>query len=151
MYGKIHYGKGISTENLIIYELHTGTFSDAGTFDGIAGKLKYLKELGITAIELMPVAQFPGTRNWGYDGVFPFAVQNSYGGAERLQKLVDSCHQENIAVILDVVYNHLGPREITLQPLDLILPINIKHPGDQLLTLMMNGPMRYEGISLKTQ
>jgi maltooligosyltrehalose trehalohydrolase len=101
--------KGISTENLIIYELHTGTFSGDGTFDGIAGKLKYLKELGITAIELMPVAQFPGTRNWGYDGVYPYAVQDSYGGAERLQKLVDSCHQENIAVILDVVYNHLGP------------------------------------------
>jgi maltooligosyltrehalose trehalohydrolase len=101
--------KGILPADLIIYELHTGTFSSAGTFDGISEKLIYLKELGITAIELMPVAQFPGTRNWGYDGVFPFAVQNSYGGFERLQKLVDACHQENIAVILDVVYNHLGP------------------------------------------
>ena len=101
--------KGVLPDELIIYELHTGTFSIAGTFDGIAGKIKYLKELGITAIEIMPVAQFPGSRNWGYDGVFPFAVQNSYGGSERLQKLVDACHQENIAVILDVVYNHLGP------------------------------------------
>ncbi len=101
--------KGIAPEDLIIYELHTGTFSEAGTFDGIREKIEYFKELGITAVELMPVAQFPGTRNWGYDGVFPFAVQNSYGSAERLQKLVDDLHRENIAVILDVVYNHLGP------------------------------------------
>jgi maltooligosyltrehalose trehalohydrolase len=101
--------KGVLPEDLVIYELHTGTFSDAGTFDGVLEKLEYLKDLGITAIELMPVAQFPGSRNWGYDGVFPFAVQNSYGGFGRLQKLVDSCHRENIAIILDVVYNHLGP------------------------------------------
>jgi len=101
--------KGVLPENLVIYELHTGTFSDAGTFDGVSEKLRYLKELGITAIELMPVAQFPGSCNWGYDGVFPFAVQNSYGGVGHLQKLVDSCHREDIAVILDVVYNHLGP------------------------------------------
>lgn len=101
--------KGIVPEDLIIYELHTGTFSRAGTFDGILEKIEYLKDLGITAVELMPVAQFPGSRNWGYDGVFPFAVQNTYGGADRLQKLVDVFHNENIAVILDVVYNHLGP------------------------------------------
>src|SRR5690606_25732797 len=69
----------------------------------------YLKDLGVNAIEIMPVAQFPGSRNWGYDGVFPFAVQNSYGGPEGLQKLVDSCHNKGIAVVLDVVYNHLGP------------------------------------------
>jgi maltooligosyltrehalose trehalohydrolase len=101
--------KGISPEDLIIYELHTATFSESGSFGGIAEKLEYLKDLGITAIEIMPVAQFPGSRNWGYDGVFPFAVQNSYGGAEGLQKLVDTCHKHNIAVILDVVYNHSGP------------------------------------------
>ena len=101
--------KGILVEDLIIYELHTGTFSDLGTFDGITGKLKYLKDLGITAIEIMPIAQFPGSRNWGYDGVFPFAVQDSYGGPEGLQRLVDACHNENIGVILDVVYNHSGP------------------------------------------
>lgn len=101
--------KGLTTEELIIYELHTGTFSSEGTFDGIVRKLDYLKELGITAIELMPVAQFPGSRNWGYDGVYPFAVQNTYGGPERLQNLVDSCHKKGLAVILDVVYNHLGP------------------------------------------
>jgi len=93
----------------IIYELHVGTFLEKGTFDGIITKLPYLVDLGITAIELMPVAQFPGERNWGYDGVFPFAVQHSYGGPKALQRLVDACHAQGIAVILDVVYNHLGP------------------------------------------
>jgi len=96
-------------EEYIIYELHTGTFTQQGTFKGIEEKLAYLKLLGITAIEIMPVSQFPGNRNWGYDGVFPFAVQNSYGGATGLMHLVDTCHQKGIAVILDVVYNHLGP------------------------------------------
>jgi maltooligosyltrehalose trehalohydrolase len=103
--------KNTSIEKYIIYELHTGTFTSGGTFKDIEDKLDYLKELGITAIELMPVAQFPGARNWGYDGVFPFAVQHSYGGAEALQHLIDTCHQKEIAVILDVVYNHLGPEE----------------------------------------
>ncbi|EHQ29340.1 malto-oligosyltrehalose trehalohydrolase [Mucilaginibacter paludis] len=93
----------------IFYELHTGTFTPEGTFEGIEKKLDYLKELGITAIEIMPVAQFPGSRNWGYDGVFPFAVQNSYGGPAGLQKLVNACHQKGLAVVLDVVYNHIGP------------------------------------------
>jgi maltooligosyltrehalose trehalohydrolase len=93
----------------IIYELHTGTFTREGTFAALEEKLPYLKELGITAIEIMPLAQFPGSRNWGYDGVFPFAVQDSYGGPEGLQRLVDACHREGLAVILDVVYNHLGP------------------------------------------
>ena len=96
-------------EEYIIYELHTGTFTPEGTFAAIEKKLDYLKTLGITAIEIMPVAQFPGERNWGYDGVYPFAVQNSYGGAEALQHLVNACHQKGLAVILDVVYNHLGP------------------------------------------
>lgn len=77
--------------------------------DGVINKLPYLKDLGITAIEIMPIAQFPGNRNWGYDGVFPYAVQNSYGGANGLQRLVNACHNEGIAVILDVVYNHIGP------------------------------------------
>ncbi len=101
--------KNIPQENYIIYELHTGTFSDKGNFEGIEEKLDYLKDLGITAIELLPVSQFPGTRNWGYDGVFPFAVQDSYGGPQGLQRLVKACHQKGLAVILDVVYNHLGP------------------------------------------
>ncbi|TSJ41032.1 malto-oligosyltrehalose trehalohydrolase [Mucilaginibacter corticis] len=96
-------------DKYIIYELHTGTYSPEGTFDGIIGKLDHLEELGITAIELMPVAQFPGGRNWGYDGVFPYAVQTSYGGATGLMRLVDACHARGLAIILDVVYNHLGP------------------------------------------
>lgn len=98
-----------SQKDYIIYELHTGTFTDEGTFEGIANKLDHLLDLGITAIEIMPVAQFPGSRNWGYDGVFPFAVQNSYGSAKGLMKLVDACHKKGLAVILDVVYNHIGP------------------------------------------
>jgi maltooligosyltrehalose trehalohydrolase len=93
----------------IIYELHTGTFSNDGNFNGIADHLEHLKKLGVNAIEIMPVAQFPGKRNWGYDGVFPFAVQDSYGGVMGLQQLVNTCHQDGFAVILDVVYNHLGP------------------------------------------
>lgn len=96
-------------ENYILYELHTGTFTPDGTFAAIETKLGYLKELGINAIEIMPVAQFPGERNWGYDGVFPFAVQHSYGGAKGLQHLVNACHNKGLAVILDVVYNHIGP------------------------------------------
>jgi maltooligosyltrehalose trehalohydrolase len=101
--------RGIALEEFIIYELHVGTFTPQGTFDGVISRLDYLTELGITAVELMPVAQFPGERNWGYDGTFPFAPQNSYGGAESLKRLVDACHSRGLAVILDVVYNHLGP------------------------------------------
>ncbi len=102
--------RGVRTEDLVIYELHTGTFTEAGTFDGVIPRLGYLgSELGVTAIEIMPVAQFPGRRDWGYDGVFPYAAQNSYGGAAGLARLVDACHTEGLAVILDVVYNHFGP------------------------------------------
>ncbi|MFT2011446.1 malto-oligosyltrehalose trehalohydrolase [Pontibacter sp. 13R65] len=101
--------KGLPLEKYIIYELHVGTFSEEGTFAGIEKKLPELKELGITAIELMPISQFPGERNWGYDGVYPFAAQNSYGGPEGLKSLVNACHKEGIAVVLDVVYNHMGP------------------------------------------
>jgi maltooligosyltrehalose trehalohydrolase len=101
--------KGLTLGEMIIYELHVGTFTEIGTFDGVVSKLGYLKDLGINAIELMPIAQFPGERNWGYDGVFPFAVQESYGGVEGLKRLVDAAHRSGIAVILDVVYNHLGP------------------------------------------
>lgn len=100
--------KGVSTSDLIIYELHIGTFTPKGTFIALQQKLDYLKDLGINAIEIMPVATFPGTRNWGYDGVYPFAVQHSYGGAIEFAKLIKACHQKGIAVILDVVYNHLG-------------------------------------------
>lgn len=100
---------GLPLREYIIYELHVGTFSPEGTFDGVAKALPRLKELGVNAIEIMPVAQFPGRRNWGYDGVGLFAAQNSYGGPEGLKRLVNAAHQHGIAVILDVVYNHLGP------------------------------------------
>src|SRR5262249_4273237 len=96
-------------EKYIIYELHVGTFTPEGTFEAVVRYLDELSDTGITAIELMPIAQFPGSRNWGYDGVFPFAVQHSYGGAPGLKRLVNACHQRGLAVILDVVYNHIGP------------------------------------------
>jgi len=100
---------GLPFEEYIIYELHVGVYTKEGTFDDIIPHLDELKDLGITAVELMPVAQFPGNRNWGYDGVYPFAVQDSYGGPEGLKRLVNACHQKRLAVVLDVVYNHLGP------------------------------------------
>jgi len=101
--------RGLRLEDYIIYELHVGAFTPAGTFESVIPYLDYLLELGITAVELMPVAQFPGARNWGYDGVFPFAAQDSYGGPRGLKGLVNACHQRGLAVVLDVVYNHLGP------------------------------------------
>lgn len=104
-----HAWRGIPLHQYITYELHVGTFTREGTFDAAIAKLDNLKELGVTAIELMPVAQFPGGRNWGYDGVQPFAVQNTYGGPDGLKRLVDAAHARGLAVVLDVVYNHLGP------------------------------------------
>lgn len=101
--------KGIEMPDFVIYELHTGTFTPEGTFDAIIPRLASLRELGITAIEIMPVAQFPGDRNWGYDGVQLYAPQNSYGGPDALKRLVDAAHAEGLAVVLDVVYNHVGP------------------------------------------
>jgi maltooligosyltrehalose trehalohydrolase len=100
---------GLPIENYIIYELHVGTFTAEGTFEAVIPHLDQLSDIGVTAIEIMPVAQFPGNRNWGYDGVYPFAVQNSYGGPTGLKKLVDACHARGLAAILDVVYNHVGP------------------------------------------
>jgi maltooligosyltrehalose trehalohydrolase len=100
--------RGLDLRDYIIYELHVGTFSPEGTFDGVVQRLDYLKSLGISVIELMPVAAFPGTRNWGYDGVSMYAVQASYGGPEGLKRLVDAAHRAGLAVTLDVVYNHLG-------------------------------------------
>ncbi|GAB2537631.1 malto-oligosyltrehalose trehalohydrolase [Rufibacter soli] len=101
--------QNLPLKDYVLYELHVGTFTPEGTFAGLEKKLDYLLDLGVTAIEIMPVAQFPGKRNWGYDGVFPFAVQDSYGGPKGLQHLVNVCHQKGLAVVLDVVYNHLGP------------------------------------------
>ncbi|HEX4784362.1 MAG TPA: malto-oligosyltrehalose trehalohydrolase [Candidatus Sulfotelmatobacter sp.] len=101
--------KGPALERSVFYELHVGTYTPEGTFDAVIARLPELVDLGITTIELMPVAQFPGARNWGYDGVYLFAPQNTYGGPKSLQRLVNAAHQQGLAVALDVVYNHLGP------------------------------------------
>jgi maltooligosyltrehalose trehalohydrolase len=96
-------------EEAVIYELHVGAFSTEGTFHAVEQKLDYLRELGVTAVELMPVADFPGARNWGYDGVLPYAPDSSYGRPEDLKRLVQSAHRKGLMIFLDVVYNHFGP------------------------------------------
>lgn len=101
--------RGRALADSIFYELHVGTYTPEGTFDALIPHLAGLVELGVTTIELMPVAQFPGARNWGYDGVYPFAPQNSYGGPQSLQRLVNTAHGLGLSVALDVVCNHLGP------------------------------------------
>ncbi|RTL62211.1 MAG: malto-oligosyltrehalose trehalohydrolase [Hyphomicrobiales bacterium] len=101
--------KGRAWEETIVYELHVGTFTPEGTFDGAISKLDHLRDLGITAIEIMPVAQFAGNRGWGYDGVLLYCPHRAYGGGEGLKRLVDAAHQRGLMVILDVVYNHFGP------------------------------------------
>ena len=100
---------GIPLKDFIIYEFHPGTFTAEGTFESVIPRLPYLRDLGITAIEIMPVAEVPGNRNWGYDGASLYAPQSSYGGPDGMKKLVNACHQHGLAVVLDVVYNHLGP------------------------------------------
>ncbi len=101
--------KSLPLEKYILYELHVGTFTPEGTLDAVIPRLSDLKDLGVTSIELMPLAQFPGARNWGYDGVYPYAVHTAYGGSLALKRLVNACHELGLAVTLDVVYNHLGP------------------------------------------
>jgi maltooligosyltrehalose trehalohydrolase len=100
---------GVTLDELALYELHVGTFSEKGTFDDIVPRLRGLRDLGVTAIELMPVATFPGERGWGYDGLYTYAVHPAYGGPHGLARLVDAAHAEGLGVILDVVYNHVGP------------------------------------------
>jgi len=111
--GSFHWGKdnwrGRPWEEAVIYELHVGTFSPEGTFRGVEQKLDHLQSLGVTAIELMPLSDFPGKRNWGYDGVLPFAPDSSYGRPEDLKQLVEAAHARRLMVFLDVVYNHFGP------------------------------------------
>jgi maltooligosyltrehalose trehalohydrolase len=104
-----HGWRGITLPGALLYELHVGTFTDEGTFDAVAGKLDHLVELGVDAVELMPVVEFSGDRGWGYDGVDLFAPHHASGGPDGLKRLVDACHARGIGVILDVVYNHLGP------------------------------------------
>ncbi|HKX52625.1 MAG TPA: malto-oligosyltrehalose trehalohydrolase [Nitrosospira sp.] len=101
--------RGRPWEEAVIYELHVGTFSPEGTFRGVSKQLDYLAELGVTTIELMPVADFPGSRNWGYDGVLPYAPDSRYGRPDDLKELVQAAHDRNLMVLLDVVYNHFGP------------------------------------------
>jgi 1,4-alpha-glucan branching enzyme/maltooligosyltrehalose trehalohydrolase len=101
--------RGRPWEEAVVYELHVGTFSPQGSFAGVTERLDYLVELGVTAIELMPVADFPGARNWGYDGVLPFAPDSRYGRPEDLKALVQAAHARGLMVLLDVVYNHFGP------------------------------------------
>ena len=100
---------GRRLRDVVVYEIHVGAFTPEGTFDAAADRLDDLVELGITAVELMPVAAFPGERNWGYDGVFPYAVQETYGGPRGLRRFVDACHARGLSVVIDVVNNHLGP------------------------------------------
>jgi maltooligosyltrehalose trehalohydrolase len=102
-------GPGLQLEELVVYELHVGTFSPEGTFAGVIPRLSALRELGVTAIELMPVATFPGRRGWGYDGLYTSAPHPAYGGPLELARLVDAAHREGLGVLLDVVYNHVGP------------------------------------------
>ncbi|HEY8134260.1 MAG TPA: malto-oligosyltrehalose trehalohydrolase, partial [Thermoanaerobaculia bacterium] len=130
--------KGIALEDHVIYELHVGTFTLEGTFEAIIPKLDALKDLGITAIELLPIGQFPGTRNWGYDGVYISAAQNSYGGPLGLKRLVDAAHQRGLAVILDVVYNHLGPEGNYLREFGPYFTDRYKTPWGQALNF--DGP-----------
>jgi maltooligosyltrehalose trehalohydrolase len=101
--------RGLALEELVVYELHVGTFSPEGTFDGVVPFLPELRDLGVTAIELMPVATFPGERGWGYDGLYAYAPHPAYGGPDALARLVEAAHREGLSLILDVVYNHLGP------------------------------------------
>jgi maltooligosyltrehalose trehalohydrolase len=100
---------GLPLAGSVLYELHVGTFSREGTFDGVIERLPYLVQLGVDAIELMPVAEFSGERGWGYDGVDLFAPHHAYGGPAGLKRLVDACHAHGLGAVLDVVYNHLGP------------------------------------------
>jgi len=101
--------RGLALRDYVIYELHIGTFTPGGTFDSAVRKLDYLKQIGITIVEVMPVSATPGTRNWGYDGVSPYAVQSNYGGPRAFKRFIDTAHRVGLGVILDVVYNHLGP------------------------------------------
>ena len=101
--------RGVSLRGAVLYELHVGTFTPAGTFDAAVERLPHLVALGVDAIELLPVAEFPGRRGWGYDGVDLFAPHHAYGGPDGLKRLVDACHAHGLGVVLDVVYNHLGP------------------------------------------
>jgi maltooligosyltrehalose trehalohydrolase len=130
--------RGVPLEELVLYELHVGTFTPEGTFAAVVPRLAELRGLGVTAIELMPVSQFPGARNWGYDGVFPYAVQDSYGGPEALSRLVDAAHGAGLAVCLDCVFNHLGPEGNVLPRFGPVFTDRYRTPWGQAIN--MDGP-----------
>ncbi|MDQ1445700.1 MAG: maltooligosyltrehalose trehalohydrolase, partial [Acidimicrobiaceae bacterium] len=104
-----HGWRGLHLPSAVLYELHVGTFTPEGTFEAVVPKLDHIVELGVGAIELLPVGEFSGSRGWGYDGVDLYAPHHAYGGPDGLKKLVDACHHRGLAVVVDVVYNHLGP------------------------------------------
>lgn len=126
-------GVDMDLRETVIYELHVGTFTPGGTFTSMIDKLEYLSNLGITAVELMPISQFEGSRNWGYDGVFPYAVQNTYGRPEEFSRLIDSIHSFGMSAILDVVYNHLGPRGNVLPKFGPYFSTKYRNPWGQCL------------------
>src|SRR5207244_7911928 len=109
--------QGLTLDELVLYELHVGCFSEAGTFDGAIEHLPALRELGVTAVELMPVATFPGNRGWGYDGLYSFAPHPAYGGPDGFARLVDADHAARLAGVLGVVYNHVCPCAEALEQL----------------------------------
>jgi maltooligosyltrehalose trehalohydrolase len=129
---------GLPLDRYVVYELHVGTFTPEGTFDAVIPRLAELVELGVTAVELMPVAQFAGSRGWGYDGVYPFAPQSSYGGPAGLKRLVDACHARGLAVVLDVVYNDFGPEGGYLQEFGHYYTDRYKTPWGQAVNV--DGP-----------
>jgi len=136
--------KALTLPSAVLYELHVGTFTPEGTFDSAIARLDDLAELGVTTIEIMPVAQFPGARNWGYDGVYIFAPQNSYGGPAGLQRLVDAAHLRGLTVVLDVVYNHLGPEGNYLSKFGRYFTTRYRTPWGSALNFdgANNGPVR---------
>src|SRR2546428_6052462 len=129
---------GHALGDLVFYEVHVGAYTPAGTFEAIIPHLPRLADLGVTALEVMPVAEFPGSRNWGYDGVHLFAPQSTYGGPRGLRRLVDACHARTLSVILDVVYNHLGPEGNYLAEFGPFFTDRYKTPWGQALNF--DGP-----------
>jgi maltooligosyltrehalose trehalohydrolase len=148
-----HWG-GRGARDLIVYELHVGTFSPEGTFAGAGARLERLRDLGVTAVELMPVADFPGDRNWGYDGVCLYAPSRAYGHPDDLRRLVDRAHHLGLSVILDVVYNHLGPEGAYLPQFQTLYftdrhstpwgnALNLDGPGSEMVRRFLTDNARY--------
>ena len=145
------FWRGLELDRSVIYELHVGTYTQQGTFEAVIPHLAALRDLGITTIELMPVAEFPGNRNWGYDGVQPFAAKNSYGGPRGLQKLADAAHAHSLAVALDVVYNHLGPEGNYFNAYGRTSRTSIRRLGERRSITMGRTAIRSGIFSLRTR